>query len=100
MIIYKQNMKFFRNPNVTIAVFAVYTAAMYAIFMPKNNEVSVTEKWITAGVSIAVLALLWVLLRKREKLRREREKEMQALKEERRNKIAENTGEEPVKKEK
>lgn len=93
-------MKFFRNPNVTIAIFAVYTAAMYAIFMPKNNEMSDTEKWITAGVSAAVLALLWVLLRKREKLRREREKEMLALKEERRSRISENNVEQPAKKEK
>lgn len=77
-------MRFFRNPNVTIALFAVYTAVMYIIFMPRNTEMSVTEKWVTGGVSVAVLALLWVLLRKREKLRREREREMNEKKEERR----------------
>ena len=78
------NMRFFRNPNVTIALFAVYTAVMYIIFMPRNTEMSVAEKWVTGGVSVAVLALLWVLLRKREKLRREREREMNEKKEERR----------------
>lgn len=77
-------MRFFRNPNVTIALFAVYTAVMYIILMPRNTEMSVTEKWVTGCVSVAVLALLWVLLRKREKLRREREREMNEKKEERR----------------
>lgn len=77
-------MRFFRNPNVTIALFAVYTAVMYIILMPRNTEMSVTEKWVTGGVSVVVLVLLWVLLRKREKLRREREREMNEKKEERR----------------
>lgn len=79
-------MRFLRNPNVTIAVLAVYTAIMYMIFIPSNNEMGTTEKCVTVGVSVLVLALLWVLLRKREKLRRERENEISALKEERRNK--------------
>ena len=79
-------MRFLRNPNVTIAVLAVYTAIMYMIFIPSNDEMGTTEKCITVGVSVLVLALLWVLLRKREKLRRERENEISALKEERRNK--------------
>lgn len=69
-------MRFLRNPNVTIAVLAVYTAIMYMIFMPRNDEMGTTEKWVTVGVSVLVLALLWVLLRRREKLRREREREM------------------------
>ncbi|MBO5787867.1 MAG: hypothetical protein J6R07_04250 [Bacteroidaceae bacterium] len=70
-------MRFFRNPNVTIAIFAVYTAVMYIILLPKNNEMSTVEKWVNVGVSVVVLALLWVLLRKREKLRRERERDME-----------------------
>ena len=74
-------MRFLRNPNITVAVLAVYTILMFIIFMPQNDEVSCTEKFVTGGVSVAVLALLWVLLRKREKLRREREHEMQERKE-------------------
>ncbi len=76
-------MRFFRNPNVTIALFAVYTAVMYIILLPRNTEMSSQEKWFTVGVSVVVLGLLWVLLRKREKLRRERENEMKERKEER-----------------
>lgn len=75
-------MRFFRNPNVTIALFAVYTAVMYIILLPRNTEMSSQEKWFTVGVSVVVLGLLWVLLRKREKLRRERENEMKERKEE------------------
>lgn len=66
-------MRFIKNPNVTIAVLAIYTAVVYIIFLPKNNEMSVTEKCLTIGASVAMLTLLWFLLRRREKLRRERE---------------------------
>ena len=69
-------MRFFRNPNLTIAIFAVYTAVMYIILIPRNNEMSDTGKCVTVGVSVAILALWWVLLRKREKLRRERERDI------------------------
>ena len=77
-------MRFLKNPNVTVGILAVYTAVMYIIFVPQNQEMGLTEKLVTIGVSIMVLALLWVLLRKREKLRRERENEMNERKEERR----------------
>ena len=66
-------MRFIKNPNVTIAVLAIYTAVVYIIFLPKNNEMSITEKCLTIGASVAMLTLLWFLLRRREKLRRERE---------------------------
>ena len=70
------NMRFLRNPNITIAVLAVYTAIMYIILFPRNEEMSSTEKWATIGASVAILALLWVLLRKREKLRKQREEDL------------------------
>ena len=85
-------MRFFRNPNLTIAIFAIYTAVMYIILIPQNDEMSDTEIYVTVGVSIGVLALLWVLIRKREKLRQEREREMAQYKEERRNKAEEEKG--------
>ena len=69
-------MRFLRNPNITIAVLAVYTAIMYIILFPRNEEMSSTEKWATVGASVAILALLWVLLRKREKLRKQREEDL------------------------
>ena len=76
-------MRFFRNPNITIAVFAIYTAIMYIILIPQNQEMSDVETIVTVAVSVGVLGLLWVLLRKREKLRREREQEMNDKKQQR-----------------
>ena len=69
-------MRFIKNPNITIAVLAAYTAIMYLFLFPRNTEMSNTEKWITVGVSVVVLALLWILLRYRNKLRKQREEEM------------------------
>ncbi|MBQ5644096.1 MAG: hypothetical protein IIV04_00170 [Bacteroidaceae bacterium] len=68
-------MRFIKNPNLTVAILAVYTAAVYIYFFPRNNEMSSTEKWLTVGASVVMLALLWVLLRRRSKLRRQREKQ-------------------------
>ncbi len=68
-------MRLFRNPNTTVAILAIYTAIVYAYLFPRNNEMSSTEKWITVGASVIVLIILWVLLRKREKLRKEREED-------------------------
>ena len=69
-------MRFIKNPNITIAILAAYTAGMYIYLFPKNTEMTNSEKWLTIGVSVVILALLWVLLRRREKLRREREEDM------------------------
>ena len=66
-------MRFVKNPNLTVAVLAVYTAAVYIYFFPRNEEMSTTEKWLTVGASVVMLALLWLLLRRRARLRRERE---------------------------
>ena len=56
-----------------MAILAIYTAAIYIYFFPRNNEMSTNEKWLTVGASVVMLALLWMLLRRRSKLRRERE---------------------------
>ena len=69
-------MRFFRNPNVTVAILAIYTAIMYIVLIPQNKEVSDTEKTVTVVASVGMLALLWVLLRKREKLRKQREEDL------------------------
>lgn len=69
-------MRFLKNPNLTVAVLAIYTAAVYIYFFPRNNEMSNTEKWLTVGASVVMLGLLWLLLRRRAKLRKEREEKM------------------------
>ena len=70
-------MRFIKNPNITIALLAIYTAIMYIYLFPKNSEMSNTEKWITVGISVGILVLLWFLLRRRNRLRKEREEKLQ-----------------------
>ena len=66
-------MRFIKNPNITVSILAIYTAAIYIYFFPRNNEMSNSQKWLTVGASVVMLALLWMLLRRRYKLRRRRE---------------------------
>lgn len=69
-------MRFFKNPNTTVAILAIYTAIMYIYLFPRNTEMTNTEKWATIGVSVGILAILWILLRRRNKLRKEREEDI------------------------
>ena len=69
-------MRFFKNPNITVAVLAIYTAIMYIYLFPRNTEMTNTEKWATVGASAVMLAILWILLRRRSKLKKAREDEM------------------------
>lgn len=69
-------MRFIKNPNVTIAILAIYTAIMYIYLFPKNTEMTNGEKWATVGASTAILVVLWFLLRRRNKLRKEREEDI------------------------
>lgn len=66
-------MRFIKNPNITVAVLAIYTAIIYIYLFPRNTEMTNTEKWATVGVSVGILVVLWMLLRRRNKLRKERE---------------------------
>lgn len=69
-------MRLPKNPNITIAVLFIYTTCMYIYLFPRNHEMSTTEKWLIVAVSYAVLALLWFMLRRRSRLRRERENDI------------------------
>ena len=53
----------------------VYTTAMAAYFLPKNSEISDTEKWVTFGASYGIIALLWYVLRLKERRLEKRNKE-------------------------
>jgi hypothetical protein len=54
----------------------VYTTVMAICFLTKNGEMSSTEKWITFGVSYVIIILLYFVLRRKERLKREREEDM------------------------
>ena len=76
-IILTESMRFIRKPGLVIALLFIYTTGMYLYFFPRNNEMSDTEKWTIVAVSYALLLLLWYLLRRKERLRREREEDME-----------------------
>ena len=55
----------------------VYTTAMAIYFLPKNTEISETEKWVTFGASYLIIGLLWYVLRLKEKRMEKRNKEIE-----------------------
>lgn len=58
-------------------IFFLYTTAMAIYFLPRNTELSDKEKWGTIGMSYVVVALLWWVLRKKEKLMEKRNQEIE-----------------------
>ncbi|MGL4851043.1 MAG: hypothetical protein ACRC3Z_00080 [Phocaeicola sp.] len=52
----------------------IYTTAMALFFLPKNNEVNDTEKYVTVGVAYLIIGLLYWALRSQEKRREETNK--------------------------
>ena len=69
-------MRFLRRPGLTVALLFAYTTGMNIYFFPRNTEMSDTEKWLIVAASYVMLLVLWLVLRRRERLRREREDEM------------------------
>ena len=55
----------------------VYTTGMALYFLPKNSEISDTEKWITFAASYVIIGLLWYVLRMKEKRMERRNKEIE-----------------------
>lgn len=55
----------------------LYTTGMAVYFLPRNTEISNTEKWATIGVSYVIIVLLWWVLRKKEKLMEKRNRELE-----------------------
>lgn len=54
----------------------LYTTGMAVYFLPRNTEISDIEKYSTIGLSYVIIAILWFLLRKKEKLASRREEEL------------------------
>lgn len=53
----------------------VYTTAMAVYFIPRNTEISDTEKYLTVGLSYVIIALLWLVLRQKEKVQERQERD-------------------------
>lgn len=59
---------------LTLALF-IYVSAMAVYFLPRNTEISDTEKYITVGAAYVIVLVLWFVLRKKEKFKERREME-------------------------
>lgn len=57
-------------------ILLIYTTGMAVYFLPRNTEISDTEKYCTIGLSYVIIAILWFLLRKKERLAKQREDDL------------------------
>lgn len=63
-----------KSTGLTLALF-VYVTATAVYFLPRNTEISETEKYVTVVVSYVIVLVLWLVLRKKEELQRKRHEE-------------------------
>lgn len=75
--LYKKNdmkKKIKKSTGLTVALL-IYVSLTAAYFLPRNTEISASEKYITVGVSYLIVLLLWLVLRKKEALQQKRRDE-------------------------
>ena len=65
-----------RSTGVALA-FLIYVSVTAAYLLPRNTEVSQTEKILTVAGSYVIVFLLWLVLRKKEQMRERRKKDEQ-----------------------
>lgn len=70
-------MRKFRKSTWMPLALLVYTTAMAIYFLPRNTEISETEKWVTFGASYLIIGLLWYVLRLKEKRLEKRNREIE-----------------------
>ncbi|MGI6793246.1 hypothetical protein ACMYZ5_02800 [Bacteroides sp. KG68] len=63
-----------KSTGLTLALL-VYVTATAVYFLPRNTEISETEKYVTVVVSYVIVLVLWLVLRKKEELQRKRHEE-------------------------
>lgn len=63
-----------KSTGLTIALL-IYVSATAAYFLPRNTEISNTEKYVTVIASYVIVLALWLVLRKKEELQRKRREE-------------------------
>lgn len=54
---------------LSLALFA-YMTIMALYFLPKNTEIDTTRKWLTVLVGYLIVLVLWLVMRKKENMRR------------------------------
>lgn len=66
--------KNWRKSTVICLAFLVYITLTAAYLLPRNTELSNIEKWGTVLGSYGVVVLLWLVLRRKEAMRKHSEK--------------------------
>lgn len=66
--------KFKKSTGLTVALL-IYVSATAAYFLPRNTEISNTEKYVTVIASYVIVLVLWLVLRKKEELQQKRRSE-------------------------
>ena len=72
-------MKKIRKSTKVAIAFLIYVSVTAAYLLPRNTEVSNTEKWLTVAVSYVIVLFLWLVLRKKEQMRERRNKDEQSI---------------------
>lgn len=70
-------MRKYRKSTWLPVALLVYVTAMAVYFIPRNTEISDMEKYMTVGLSYVIIALLWIVLRQKEKAQEKREHDLQ-----------------------
>lgn len=73
-------MKKLKKSTGLALAFLIYVTATAAYFLPRNTEISNTEKYITVAASYIIVVVLWLVLRKKEELQQKRREEDSNLK--------------------
>ena len=60
-----------KSTGLTVALL-IYVSATAAYFLPRNTEISNTEKYVTVIASYVIVLALWLVLSKKEELQRKR----------------------------
>ena len=68
-------MKKLKKPTGLTVALLIYVSATAAYFLPRNTEISNTEKYVTVIASYVIVLALWLVLRKKEELQRKRREE-------------------------
>ena len=72
-------MKKIRKSTKVAIAFLIYVSVTAEYLLPRNTEVSNTEKWLTVAVSYVIVLFLWLVLRKKEQMRERRNKDEQSI---------------------
>lgn len=70
-------MRKYRKSTWMPVALLVYVTAMAVYFLPRNTEIGDTEKYLTVGLSYVIIALLWLVLRQKEKVQARRERDLE-----------------------